>query len=89
MTEAALDFPAETTFSPYEFMPLEVGPIEVWPPVVLAPMAGITNAPFRQLCRRYGAGLYVNQMITARALVEGHRKSLELAAFAPSIATAC
>lgn len=46
-------------------------------------MAGVTNAPFRALCRRYGAGLYVNQMITARALVERHRKSLELAAFAP------
>ena len=60
-----------------------VGGLEVWPPVVLAPMAGVTNAPFRTLCRRYGAGLYVNQMITARALVEGHRKSLEMAAFAP------
>jgi len=46
-------------------------------------MAGVTNAPFRTLCRRYGAGLYVNQMITARALVEGHRKSLEMASFAP------
>ncbi len=46
-------------------------------------MAGVTNAPFRTLCRRHGAGLYVNQMITARAIVEGHRKSMELAAFAP------
>ncbi len=62
---------------------VSIGDIEVWPPVVLAPMAGVTNAAFRTLCRRYGAGLYVNQMITARAIVEGHRKSLELAAFAP------
>ena len=46
-------------------------------------MAGVTNAPFRILCRRHGAGLYVNQMITARAIVEGHRKTLEMAAFAP------
>ncbi|GJM38471.1 MAG: tRNA-dihydrouridine synthase [Acidimicrobiales bacterium] len=68
---------------PGEFAPIDIGPLEVWPPVVLAPMAGVTNAPFRTLCRRYGAGLYVNQMITARAIVEGHRKSLELAAFAP------
>lgn len=68
---------------PGEFAAPSIGPIEVWPPVVLAPMAGVTNAPFRTLCRRYGAGIYVNQMITARALVEGHRKSLELAAFAP------
>ncbi len=66
-----------------EFAPVSIGDLEVWPPVVLAPMAGVTNAPFRTLCRRYGAGLYVNQMITARALVEGHRKSLDMAAFAP------
>ncbi len=35
--------------------PLRVGPLEVWPPVVLAPMAGITNAPFRRLCQQFGA----------------------------------
>ncbi|HXX48047.1 MAG TPA: tRNA-dihydrouridine synthase, partial [Myxococcota bacterium] len=54
-----------------EFAALRVGPLEIWPPVVLAPMAGVTNPPFRTLCRRYGAGLYVSEMITARALVEG------------------
>jgi nifR3 family TIM-barrel protein len=42
---------APTTVAP----PLRVGPLEVWPPVVLAPMAGITNAPFRRLCRAFGA----------------------------------
>ena len=69
---------------PGEFAPLRVGPsITVWPPVVLAPMAGVTNSPFRAICRRFGAGLYVSEMITARALVEGHRKTLRLAAFAP------
>jgi nifR3 family TIM-barrel protein len=67
--------------SPAEFPPLEVGPIRVWPPVVLAPMAGVTNPPFRTLCRRYGAGLYVSEMITARALVEGNRKTLLMAGF--------
>ena len=82
--------------SPGEFAPLRVGPMEVWPPVVLAPMAGVTDSPFRQLCREFaiegvtgspdGAppripGLFVNQMITARALVEGHRKTLKLAEF--------
>jgi len=74
---------AEPPARPGEFPVPAIGPIAVWPPVVLAPMAGVTNAPFRTLCRRHGAGLYVNQMITARALVEGHRKSIELAAFAP------
>ena len=66
-----------------EFRPLAIGPLPVWPPVVLAPMAGVTNPPFRTLCRRYGAGLYVSEMITARALFEGNRKTLLLASFGP------
>ncbi len=70
-----------------EFVPLEIGPIRVWPPVVLAPMAGVTNPPFRTLCRRFGAGLYVSEMITARALVEGNRKTLLLASFGPEETT--
>ncbi|HVR70957.1 MAG TPA: tRNA dihydrouridine synthase DusB, partial [Vicinamibacteria bacterium] len=44
-------------------------------------MAGVTNPPFRTLCRRFGAGLYVSEMITARALVEGNRKTALLASF--------
>jgi hypothetical protein len=56
--------------APGEFAPVAIGPILADPPVVLAPMAGITNAPFRRLCRSFGAGLYVSEMITARALVE-------------------
>ncbi|WP_019818939.1 tRNA dihydrouridine synthase DusB [Saccharomonospora saliphila] len=51
---------------------LRIGPYSVDPPVVLAPMAGITNVAFRRLCREYGAGLYVCEMITARAIVERH-----------------
>jgi hypothetical protein len=54
---------------PGEFAPLMLGPMRVWPPVVLAPMAGVTNYPFRRLCRDFGAGLYVSEMITARPLV--------------------
>jgi nifR3 family TIM-barrel protein len=71
------------TARPGEFAPLAIGPLRVEPPVVLAPMAGVTNAPFRTLCRRFGAGLYVSEMITARALVEGDPKTLRLASFAP------
>ncbi len=67
-----------------EFRPVTIGPLAVWPPVVLAPMAGVTNAPFRTLCRRFGAGLFVSEMITARALVEGNAKTLRLAGFDPS-----
>ncbi len=60
---------------------LRIGPIEVWPPVVLAPMAGVTNAPFRDLCRSQGAGIYVSEMIASRGLVEGHEKTRKLARF--------
>jgi len=73
--------------APGEFRPIAIGPLSVWPPVVLAPMAGVTNPPFRSLCRRYGAGLYVSEMITARALVEGNRKTLLMASFGEDEAT--
>ncbi len=63
--------------------PLSIGSLRVDPPVVLAPMAGVTNAPFRTLCRRYGAGLYVSEMIGARALLERDEKTLANARFAP------
>ncbi|MGW0198202.1 tRNA dihydrouridine synthase DusB [Nonomuraea sp. NPDC003201] len=63
---------------------MKIGPIGVWPPVVLAPMAGITNAPFRVLCREQGAGLFVCEMITTRALVERNPKTLRMIRFAES-----
>lgn len=57
---------------------LRIGPLELDVPVILAPMAGITNTAFRRLCREYGAGLYVSEMITSRALVERTPGSLRL-----------
>ncbi|WP_225221952.1 tRNA dihydrouridine synthase DusB [Microbacterium gallinarum] len=57
---------------------LRIGPIELDAPVVLAPMAGITNTAFRRLCREYGAGLYVSEMITTRALVERNATTMRL-----------
>ena len=51
---------------------------------MLAPMAGITNAPFRVLCREQGAGLFVCEMITTRALVERNPKTLRMIRFADS-----
>ncbi|WP_344685011.1 tRNA dihydrouridine synthase DusB [Saccharopolyspora taberi] len=62
---------------------LKIGPYEVDPPVVLAPMAGITNVAFRRLCREYGAGLYVCEMITSRALVERHPTTMQMITFDP------
>ncbi|MCD9625549.1 tRNA dihydrouridine synthase DusB [Rhabdothermincola salaria] len=63
--------------------PLAIGPIHLAVPVVLAPMAGITNAAFRRLCRRFGGGLFVSEMVNARGLLEGGEKSWQLAAFDP------
>lgn len=70
---------------------LRIGPLALRSPVVLAPMAGITNVAFRQLCReqetirtaRPAAGLYVCEMVTARALVERHPDTLHMTTFAP------
>jgi nifR3 family TIM-barrel protein len=47
-------------------------------PVVLAPMAGITNSAFRTLCREQGAGLFVTEMVTARALIERREETFRL-----------
>ena len=66
-----------------EFAPLALGPLRIWPPVVLAPMAGVTNYPFRSLAREFGAGLYVSEMITARGYLNGHRVSQLLASSRP------
>ncbi len=69
---------------------LRIGPIALRSPVVLAPMAGVTNVAFRTLCRelevaRAGtvSGLYVCEMVTARALVERHPATMHMVAFAP------
>ena len=58
--------------------PLRIGPLVVETPVVLAPMAGVTNRAFRRLCREHGAGLYVAEMVTSRALVERTPESLRI-----------
>ncbi len=59
-------------------LPLASGDHLIDPPVVLAPMAGITNAPFRTLCREQGAGLFVSEMVTARALIERRPETLRM-----------
>lgn len=61
---------------------LDLGGVHVDVPVVLAPMAGVTNVAFRRLCAEQGAGLYVCEMITSRGLVEGDRISLSMLTFA-------
>lgn len=79
-----------TTTTPTARSALQIGPIALRSPVVLAPMAGVTNVAFRTLCRelelsRAGtvSGLYVCEMVTARALVERHPVTMHMTTFAP------
>lgn len=66
--------------------PVQLGSITVQTPVMLSPMAGVTNWPFRLLCQEFGGdgGLYVAEMVTARALVANNPKALRLTRFAES-----
>ena len=73
------------TAGPVQIHPVDLGHIHVPTPVMLSPMAGVTNWPFRVICEEYGPdGLYVAEMITARALVARNPKALRLCRFAPS-----
>src|SRR5690606_14891339 len=80
---AVTSAPDTTTVLP----PLEIGPLTVATPVVLAPMAGVTNRAFRTLCREAGRstgfdpGLYVAEMVTSRALVERNTEALRIVTF--------
>ena len=61
--------------------PLRVGPVSVETPVVLAPMTGVTDLPFRRLVRRYGSGLNVTEMIASEAAIRETRQSVQKAAW--------
>lgn len=64
-------------------MGLSIGPLRLDPPVVLAPMAGVTNVAFRQLCRAHGPGLFVSEMVMARALLETNERTMRMVSFGP------
>jgi tRNA-dihydrouridine synthase B len=63
--------------------PLRIGPITIEDPVILAPMTGVSDLPFRRLVKRYGAGLTVSEMIASEAMIRETRQSLLKAAWAP------
>lgn len=86
MTTSAQSVSAQEVASatPRAAQPLKFGKLTIGTPVVLAPMAGITNTAFRRLCREYGGGLYVSEMITSRALVERTDESMRLIGHHPS-----
>ena len=59
--------------------PINIGPLEIDDPIVLAPMSGVTDMPFRRLVKRTGAGLVVSEMIASRAMVRAARKTMKMA----------
>ena len=63
--------------------PIQIGPITIETPVILAPMTGVTDRPFRTLVRRYGSGLNVTEMIASQAMIRETRQSLQKAAWDP------
>ena len=63
--------------------PIQVGPVTVETPVILAPMTGVTDLPFRRLVRRYGSGLNVTEMIASQAAIRETRQSVQKAAWDP------
>jgi tRNA-dihydrouridine synthase B len=66
---------------PPPLAPLRIGPISIATPVVLAPMTGVTDLPFRRLVRRYGSGLNVTEMIASEAAIRETRQSIQKAAW--------
>ncbi|MDA5193813.1 tRNA dihydrouridine synthase DusB [Govanella unica] len=58
--------------------PITVGPVTISDPVILAPMSGVTDMPFRKLVKRYGAGLVVSEMIASEAMIRASEKSLKM-----------
>lgn len=66
------------------FGPIQIGPLTIAQPVLLAPMTGVTDLPFRTIVKRYGAGLTVTEMIASQAMVRETRQSIQKCAWHPS-----
>lgn len=69
--------------SPPPLKPITIGAVEIPTPVILAPMTGVTDLPFRRLVRRYGSGLNVTEMIASEAAIRDTRQSIQKAAWDP------
>ncbi len=63
--------------------PVDIGPVRIEDPVILAPMSGVTDMPFRQMVKRGGAGLVVSEMIASAAMIRENRKTLLMAKNSP------
>ena len=64
--------------------PISIGPVTIDAPVILAPMTGVTDLPFRKVVKRFGAGLTVSEMIASQAMIRETRQSLQKATWDPS-----
>ena len=64
--------------------PIQIGPVRIDEPVILAPMTGVTDLPFRRVVKRYGAGLTVSEMIASQAMIRETRQSLQKCLWDPS-----
>jgi tRNA-dihydrouridine synthase B len=64
-----------------QIKPIQIGPIEIECPVILAPMTGVTDMPFRRIVRRFGSGLNVTEMIASQAMIRETRQSLQKCAW--------
>jgi len=64
--------------------PVAIGPVKIASPVILAPMTGVTDLPFRRVVKRYGAGLTVSEMIASQAMVRETRQSLQKSLWDPA-----
>ena len=64
-----------------QLKPIQIGPIEIVCPVILAPMTGVTDMPFRRIVRRFGSGLNVTEMIASQAMIRETRQSLQKCAW--------
>jgi tRNA-dihydrouridine synthase B len=64
-------------------MSIQIGPVAITDAVILAPMSGVTDMPFRRLVKRYGAGLVVSEMIASQAMIRQSRQSLKMAEKTP------
>jgi tRNA-dihydrouridine synthase B len=63
--------------------PIQIGPVRIDVPVILAPMTGVTDMPFRKIVRQFGCGLNVTEMIASQAMIRATRQSLQKAAWDP------
>ena len=68
----------------HSYKPITIGPVRIDAPVILAPMTGVTDLPFRKVVKRYGAGLTVSEMIASQAAIRETRQSLQKALWDPS-----